>query len=71
MVMNILKNNNSISNSDIQEQLRECLIKADALTNIALSANMTEHPPLVVHGYLWLLNDLINLARKLNEHCLN
>jgi hypothetical protein len=39
MVANILKNQKGISNSDIQEQLSECLIKANALTNVALSTN--------------------------------
>lgn len=65
MVTSILKNHKGISNSDIQEQLSECLIKADALTNVALGTNLTEHTELTVHGYLWLLSDLISQARKL------
>lgn len=70
MVMNILKNYKEISNSEIQELLHECLIKADALTNVALGTNLTEHPQSTVHGYLCLLSDLIGQARNLNEKSL-
>lgn len=70
MVTNSLKNYNEISNFGIQEKLHECLIKANALTNVALGTDFTEHPQLIVHGYFWLLSDLISEARKLNEQCL-
>ncbi|MBA2654863.1 MAG: hypothetical protein H0U71_07345 [Gammaproteobacteria bacterium] len=67
MVASILKNYKKISNSDVQEQLSECLIKADALTNVALSTNFIELSPLTIYSYLWLLSDLIGQARNLNE----
>lgn len=69
MVRNILKNYKGFSNIDTNEQLRECLVKADALTHVALNSNLTEHPQSILHSYLWLLSDLINQAQKLNDRC--
>lgn len=70
MVMSILKNHKDISNNEIQEQLRECLIKADALAKVALSTNLTEYSQSIVHGYFWVLSDLICNASILYEQIL-
>lgn len=72
MVIDRLKNCYAKSNQEIElkEQLNECLTKAEALANVALGEEFIDHPQSIVHGYPWVLSDLICRARQLYDHFL-
>ena len=48
-----------------QNGIDELLLKAEALLRIAIHSELQKEPPYVLHDYLWVLNDLIQGARKL------
>ena len=48
-----------------QNQIDETLLKADALLQMGLNSELQAQPAYVLHGYLWVLSDLISNARKL------
>lgn len=64
-----INNTCRIANSQImrQEELRECLVKAEALLSIALGENLTTHPQSIIYGFLWTICDLISHARNLHD----
>lgn len=55
---------------EFQEALNEQLSKAEALAYIAISSDLLEHPKTIIHYFLWVLSDLIELARLTNEQSL-
>lgn len=55
---------------ELQENIQEHLVKADAVAKVALNADFLDYEPTTIHGYLWALSDLISAAKALNEHAL-
>ena len=49
-----------------REHLDSCLLKADALMGVALEDNFLSRPKVIIHHYLWAINDLMELARSQN-----
>lgn len=60
-------------NQQIQnrEQLRVFLSKAEALVVVAMRGDFLDNPSVIVYQYLWVLNELIEQASKLNEDSLS
>ena len=50
-----------------RECLREYLSKATALMHVALENDLLRYLELVAYFYLWMLSDLLDQARELNE----
>ena len=53
-----------------QETLNDQLTKVEALAYLAVSSDLLEHPKTIIHYFLWVLSDLIELARLTNEQSL-
>lgn len=72
MAKNSLKQFVSINHQiELQENLRESLLKAIALINIALDENFLNYPKLVTELYFWVIFDLLELIRVENKSTLN
>jgi hypothetical protein len=56
---------------DYQEDLSNCLSKAEALTKIALSNDFFDCSDEIKHNFLWTLNDIIDNAKMINEQTLS
>jgi len=57
---------------DSHETLATYLSKADTLLHLAMqNDNFFSSPPSILHDYLWMLSDFVELARKLNEDSLD
>ena len=49
-----------------REHLDNCLVKAEALMQIALGDDFINHSQATIHHYLWTINDLVEQARHQN-----
>ena len=56
---------------DNREQISASLSKAEALIVVAIQGEVVENLAVIVYEYLWVLNDLIEQALKLNEDSLS
>ena len=56
---------------DYQEDLSDCLSKADALAKVALCNDFLECSDEIKHHFLWSLNDIIDNAKMINEQTLS
>lgn len=54
-----------------QENLSQHLSKAQALAHIAMDDGFLDYPASVVQFYLWVLSDIIDHAKGMNEQALN
>lgn len=54
-------------NTFLVEALLERLLKAEALSEVALSESFLDCEKSTLHGFMWTLNELLNEARLLNE----
>jgi hypothetical protein len=54
-----------------QETLSEYLSKAEALVYVAMNDEFFNYPELIIHNYLWTLNDILEKAKQVNEEALN
>lgn len=63
----------SLINQQVEDQelLSEYLLKAEALTQIALVEDFLEQPAKILYYYLWALNDIVERARVMNEQSLS
>lgn len=63
----------SIINQELEskESLNEYLSKAEALTHIAMGNEFLDHPAEILYSFLWVLSDIIEHARIMNERSLN
>lgn len=48
-----------------KNKIEDALLKAEALLQVALNAELQNEPPYIVHDYLWALSDIVSSARKL------
>lgn len=48
---------------EIYKQGFESLVKAEALIDFALQSDASEIPSKTLHGYLWIVNDLLNQVK--------
>jgi hypothetical protein len=56
---------------DYQEDLSDCLSKADALAKLALGNDFFECQNEIQQNFLWALNDIIDNAKVINEQTLS
>ncbi len=56
---------------DSHEKIQGYLLKAEALTHVALGGDFLDHGRLIVHEYLGALCDIIIESRHFNESVLN
>jgi len=54
-----------------REVLDECLHKAHALTEISLGEEFFDFPRLVIHYHLWVISDMLEAAKTMNERALS
>lgn len=73
MADNRLKELLSLINQQIefQENINEQLYKAEALTQVALGDNFLDSSKVIAHYYLWILSDIIEQAKIINEKALD
>ena len=73
MAKSILSQNPLNLNDEIRsrEHLDHCLLKAEALMQIALEDDFVNHSQATIHYYLWAINDLVEQARSQNCHYLD
>ena len=57
----------NFSSSGNRAMLIECLLKAEALSQLLLTPDFLKAPYSVKHDCLWTLSDLIYAARRLSE----
>ena len=69
MAKTILSQNLLNINDEIRsrENLDNCLVKAEALMQIALEDDFINHSQATIHHYLWTINDLVEQARSQNS----
>lgn len=56
---------------DSREALKEHLSKAESLAHIALNDDFLTHSKTILYFYLWVLSDIIEHAKILNDRSLN
>jgi hypothetical protein len=56
---------------DSREALKEHLSKAESLAHIALNDDFLTYPRRILYFYLWVLSDIIEHAKILNEQSLD
>lgn len=63
----------SLINQQVEsrEALNEYLSKAEALTQISMGDDFLEHSPVILHYYFWILSDIIEHAKTMNENSLD
>lgn len=73
MAAEILPHLLSLINQQIeaQEDLSDCLSKAEALAQVAVTPGFVELSEPVIYNYLWLLSDIVIQARNLNQQSLS
>ena len=73
MVINTVSEILSLINEQIefQEELYEYLLKADALSTIALSEGFLDYKKSIINNYLWAMSSIIMKAINLNEKSFN
>jgi hypothetical protein len=55
----------------LQENLRECLVKISAMISVAQGNDLLNETCSTIYHYLWVMNDVMTHACKLNEQALN
>jgi hypothetical protein len=51
----------------LKEKLDACLSKMEALLDLGMNTNWLNLSELTIHGYMWVLSDMVNEALKINE----
>lgn len=63
----------SLINQEVnsREVLKEYLSKAESLAHIALNGDFLTHSKTILYFYFWVLSDIIEQAKILNERSLD
>jgi hypothetical protein len=56
---------------EFQEKIKEHLLKAEAIANVALSDDFLNYKQSVIHAYLWTLCDMVSKSKNLHEKAFN
>jgi hypothetical protein len=51
----------------IQEEVQEYLLKAEAIANVALCEGFLDYKKSIIHAYLWALGDFISKIKNRHE----
>jgi hypothetical protein len=55
----------------VQEVLLEYHFKLEAMVEMILTKDLIDYPPAMLHDYLWVVSDLIDKAKQVNEDLLD
>jgi hypothetical protein len=56
---------------DYQDDLSDCLLKAEALSKVLLNNDFFDCSDEIKHNYFWALSDIIDSAKMINEKTLS